>query len=90
MTSSPYISRDVVIMTSRELDEIKQAEFQRGVARGKFESLHATQQQRTARNCKNWTRTSDYIGTCQRCGVQWQYMEVGEDFKCPHFEERAP
>lgn len=48
-------------------------------------------QQPTARNCKNWKRYADQLGlgVCDRCGVQWQYMEVSADYKCPHFERQS-
>jgi hypothetical protein len=47
MTQVPNISPHVVIMTRRELDEIKAAEFHRGVQRGEFEAADRTSQKST-------------------------------------------
>jgi hypothetical protein len=45
----------------------------------------AVEAERVSRNCANWSN-----GRCQSCGAQWQDMEVGPDFKCPHFRARTP
>jgi hypothetical protein len=45
----------------------------------------AVEDERVSRNCANWSN-----GRCQSCGAQWQDMEVGPDFKCPHFRARTP
>lgn len=74
------ISPNVVILTRAELRERLDAEFQRGVARGKFE---AQDRSRVARNCANWRD-----GVCEVCGVQWQDHQVGPDFKCPGWQQR--
>lgn len=37
-----------------------------------------------AKNCANWKD-----GTCEACGVPWQYFEVGADFKCKNFKRRG-
>lgn len=44
---------------------------------------------RVSENCKHWKKQTDTMGVCERCGVQWQYMEVGAGYKCPHFERRS-
>jgi hypothetical protein len=54
------------------------------VKRGRFEASAKGQSDRVSRNCANWND-----GRCQSCGAQWQDMEVGPDFKCPNFRERA-
>ena len=74
------ISPHVIILTDRELDQIRHQEFLRGVERGKFEASSAYRDGPYARNCANWVD-----GTCHRCGAQHQYFEVDADFKCPHF-----
>lgn len=38
----------------------------------------------TAKNCANWKD-----GTCEACGVPWQYFEVSADFKCKNFKRRG-
>lgn len=38
----------------------------------------------TAKNCANWKD-----GTCETCGVPWQYFEVSADHKCTSFKRRA-
>lgn len=78
------VSSSVVIMTKDELRAKEDAAFQRGVARGKFEASAKGQSERVARNCVNWQ-----AGICDSCGVQWQGMEVGPDYKCPHFRART-
>jgi hypothetical protein len=72
------VSRNVVILTVRELEDIKDAAFARGVARGKFEAANTSQQ--VARNCANWKN-----GHCDTCGAQTHLFEVHGDFACPHF-----
>lgn len=78
------ISPGICILTASDLQRRLDAEYQRGVARGKFEASAAARSERVSRNCANWTD-----GRCQSCGAQWQDMEVGPDFKCPHFRARA-
>ena len=77
------ISKDINILTHRELDAIKNEAFQKGVERGKFEASAEYRKGPYARNCKNWED-----GLCETCGVQWQYFEIGADHKCEHFSER--
>lgn len=77
------VSSNVVIMTTRELDERCRESFLRGVERGKFEASDAWASGPYARNCANW---SD--GRCQSCGVLHQGMEVDADFRCPNFTRR--
>lgn len=36
-----------------------------------------------AKNCANWKD-----GTCETCGVPWQYFEVSADYKCKNFKRR--
>jgi hypothetical protein len=47
MTQVPNISPHVVIMTRRELDEIKAVEFHRGVQRGELEAADRCPQKST-------------------------------------------
>lgn len=80
------VSSEVVIMTVRELDDLKRAEFKRGVERGRFEegARHSAKEYgRVAATCAHWGD-----GRCEMCGVQWQYFEVNAEFPCPHWRER--
>lgn len=77
------VSNDVYILSQRDLDEREQAAFRRGVERGKFEAAMAAGNAKVAINCRNWKD-----GSCETCGVQHQYFEVGADYKCPHFVQR--
>jgi hypothetical protein len=81
---SEHISADVFILTGRDLDDIKNKSFQRGVERGRLEERIAIGKEPVALNCANWKD-----GRCESCGAQWQDMEVSGDFKCPHFTRRA-
>lgn len=36
-----------------------------------------------AANCEHWND-----GKCEKCGVQWQFCEVGESYRCPYFSQR--
>ena len=75
------ISPNVVILTRRELDEIKAAEYQRGVRRGMFEATNPDM--RVAFNCVNWKD-----GVCDHCGAQHQGCEVHADYKCPYWSAK--
>jgi hypothetical protein len=83
METMGRVSPNVVIITDRELQEIEDAAFQRGVARGRSEE-RLDRSTEVARNCANWKD-----GVCQRCGVQWQDCQVSADFYCPHFVPRG-
>lgn len=78
------ISSDVFILSARDLDAREHRAFLRGVERGKFEAQIAAGSAPVAQNCANW---SD--GRCETCGVQWQNMEVGADYRCPSFTRRS-
>ena len=78
------ISADVHILTSRDLDAIKDEAFQRGVKRGAFEERCKRGGEKVAMNCANWSN-----GICDTCGVQWQGHEVSKMHKCKHFSARA-
>jgi hypothetical protein len=80
---SVRISTDVYILSQCDLDDREQRAFRRGVERGKFEAMIAAGKAEVAANCSNWKD-----GLCERCGAQWQGMEVGADYKCPHFTRR--
>lgn len=71
------ISPNIVILTRDELDDRENKAFQRGLIEALNPDLHI------ARNCAHWRD-----GRCERCGAQWQGMEVSSDFACPHFEAR--
>jgi len=75
------ISPDVVILTRRELAQIKDAEYQRGVRRGVFEASNPDIH--VAYNCANWKD-----GVCNHCGAQHQGCEVHGSYKCPHWSAR--
>lgn len=77
------ISPEVHILTERELREIKDDAFQRGVERGKFEAR--TSDRKVARNCANWKD-----GYCESCGAQHQSFQVSGDYACPNFKPRTP
>ena len=79
------VSQDVHILTSRDVDDIKDKAFARGVERGRFEERARHGKENVALNCANW---SD--GTCDACGVQWQDMQVSALHKCKHFSRRNP
>lgn len=78
------ISPDVYILSSRDLDDREQKAFQRGVQRGAFEERIKIGKEPVAFNCVNWKD-----GRCERCGAQSQGMEVGGEYKCPHFVRRT-
>ena len=59
------ISKDVVIITTKELEEVKNAAFQKGVERGRFEE-RSDRNSKMALNCANWKD-----GRCETCGVHW-------------------
>lgn len=82
---TPNISSDVFILSARDLEERERRSFLRGVERGKFEAKMASSKEPVAINCANWND-----GHCETCGVQWQGMEVGANYPCPHFTRRAP
>jgi len=77
------ISKDVHILTSRDLDEIKNKSFQDGVKRGIFEEQCRVGNESVAMNCGNWAN-----GICYSCGVQWQGHEVSKLYKCKNFIPR--
>lgn len=77
------ISPNVHILTDRDLDEIKNKSFQRGVERGRFEERAAAGKERVAQHCFNW-----HHGKCEVCGVQWQDFEVDALHKCSRFVAR--
>lgn len=79
-----HISTDVYILSQRDLDAREQIAYKRGVERGKLEASLASGKAEVAINCGHWKN-----GRCGTCGVQWQGMEVGADYKCPHFVRRA-
>jgi len=76
------ISRDVHILTTAELDRIKDEAFRRGVERGRIEQSF-DDGKRVARNCTNWLD-----GHCEKCGVQWQNMQVSAEHKCQYFHPK--
>lgn len=78
------ISPDIYILTQRDLDAREKASFLRGVERGKFEASVEAGNAKVARNCSQWRD-----GRCEMCGAQSQGMEVGADYKCPHFTRRS-
>ena len=77
------ISPDVVIMTTRELDDFKTKWFNEGIKRGRFEESSSRNNPEIAEHCANWKN-----GRCVTCGAQWQGHEVDGLFKCPHFIAR--
>lgn len=78
------ISPSIFILTAADLEERERKSFLRGVERGKHEAQIAAGKAPVALNCANWKD-----GCCQSCGVQWQNMEVGAEYKCPHFKPRS-
>lgn len=74
-------------MTTRELDDVKNAAFQRGVARGRFEAAsdQTKADARIAANCETWKD-----GQCEVCGVAWQGFMVDAGYDCGDKFRRRP
>jgi len=77
------ISKDVHILTSRDLDDIKSKAYQDGVKRGMFEQRAKSGGEKVAMNCANWDN-----GICETCGVQWQSFQVSKMHKCKKFSAK--
>ena len=78
-----HVSGDVYILSRADLEQRLSESFQRGVNRGRFEERVLIGKEPVALNCANWKD-----GHCETCGAQHQGMEVGGDFRCPHFTKR--